>query len=116
MKKPARASLAIVCAFACAVGQVSTPIKWACIGNSLTEGFPDSYVDGNNNRLFALLGPQYTVQNDGVSGCTLLKNGDKPYWTQGKLANVFALKPDIVTIELGTNDTKPQNWQYNHPH
>jgi hypothetical protein len=28
--------------------------------------------------------------------------GDFSYWDKGKLANVFAFKPDIVTIKLGT--------------
>lgn len=79
------------------------PIRVACIGNSITAG-------GYPEKLAPLLGPSYKVENDGVSGCTLLRKGDKPYWTQGKLSNVFAFKPHIITIKLGTNDTKPQNW------
>jgi lysophospholipase L1-like esterase len=90
----------------------SAQIKVACIGNSITQG------DGLSNpstqaypaRLQALLGSGYTVQNDGVSGTTILKNGDNPYWKNGKLAQVFNFQPAIVTIKLGTNDTKPQNW------
>jgi lysophospholipase L1-like esterase len=88
-----------------ALGQ---PIKIACIGNSITQhttaakAYPA--VLGN------LLGSGYQVENDGVSGCTLLKKGDMPYWTRGKLANVFAFKPDIITIKLGTNDSKALNW------
>lgn len=60
--------------------------------------------------LAKLLGDDYLVKNGGVSGTTVLKEGDKPYWTQGKLSDVFAFKPDLVTIKLGTNDTKSQNW------
>jgi lysophospholipase L1-like esterase/dienelactone hydrolase len=52
----------------------------------------------------------YTVQNDGVGGTTMLKNGNSPYWKNGKLAQVFTFKPNIVTIALGTNDTKQKNW------
>lgn len=95
---------------ALATAQVGKPLKWACIGNSITQGM------GANTpypaRLGSKLGAAFTVQNDGVSGTTLLKRGDMPYWTQGKLSEVFAFKPDIITIKLGTNDTKTQNWQY----
>jgi lysophospholipase L1-like esterase/poly(3-hydroxybutyrate) depolymerase len=87
-------------------------IKVACIGNSITEGtgLSNPSTLAYPARLAALLGGNYTVQNDGVSGTTLLKNGDNPYWTRGKLSNALAFKPNIVTIKLGTNDTKSQNW------
>ena len=80
-------------------------IKVACVGNSITEGdynYP-SYLQ-------KLLGNDYLVENEGVGGTTMLRNGDKPYWTQGLLSQALAFKPDIVIIKLGTNDTKPQNW------
>jgi lysophospholipase L1-like esterase/poly(3-hydroxybutyrate) depolymerase len=87
-------------------------IKVACIGNSITEGagLSNPSTLAYPARLQALLGSNYQVQNDGVSGTTLLKNGDNPYWTRGKLSNALAFKPNIVTIKLGTNDTKQQNW------
>lgn len=81
----------------------TSPIRFACIGNSITAGaYP--------GKLATRLGPSYQLENDGVSGTTLMKKGDKPYWTMGKLANVFAFKPDVITIKLGTNDSKSQNW------
>jgi hypothetical protein len=40
----------------------------------------------------------------------MTKKGDTPYWTKGKLSQVFSFQPDIITIKLGTNDTKPKNW------
>jgi lysophospholipase L1-like esterase len=84
-------------------------IKLACVGNSITQGYnAPSYTE----KLKTLLGSKYTVLNAGVSGCTLLKKGNKPYWTQGKLSEVFTFKPDMVTIKLGTNDTKEDNWKY----
>ena len=61
-------------------------------------------------KLQKLLGSAYSVQNYGVSGTTLLKRGNSPYWNTGRIAQVLAFKPDIVTIKLGTNDTKPYNW------
>lgn len=88
---------------------LAAPVKWACIGNSITQGSNGpSYV----TKLAALLGPGYALENDGVSGTTLLKKGDNPYWKNGKLANVFALQPDIVSIKLGTNDSKAWNWKF----
>ncbi len=86
------------------------PVKWACIGNSITQG--PSVIDAYPAKLAKLLGPGYVVENDGVSGRTLLKKGDFSYWTQGKLADVFAFRPDIITIKLGTNDSKPLNWAH----
>ncbi len=100
--------------------QVPQRIKWACLGNSLTAGYPQAnltYVNGTT-RLSGLIGYQDTIRNFGVSSSTLLKKGDVPYWTRtisgtNVFAAVFAFKPDIISIELGTNDTKSQNWQYN---
>lgn len=63
-------------------------------------------------RLGKLLGSGYLVENEGISGTTLLKKGDMPYWTQGRLSQALAFNPKIVTIKLGTNDSKPQNWKY----
>ncbi len=87
-------------------------IKVACIGNSITEGFglQSPSTQSYPVVLQTLLGNAYKVQNDGVTAKTLLKNGDQPYWTQGDLPQVFSFKPNIVTLMLGTNDTKPQNW------
>jgi acyl-CoA thioesterase I len=86
-----------------------TQIKVACIGNSITSGYQStgvSYVP----KLQVLLGTGYTVQNDGVSGTTLLKNGDNSYWKNGLLSQALAFKANIITIKLGTNDTKSYNW------
>jgi acyl-CoA thioesterase I len=83
-------------------------IKISCIGNSITaaSGTLDYTI-----KLNKLLGTTaYKIENEGVSGTTLLKNGDHPYWKEGKFSKVFAFQPNIVTIKLGTNDTKPQNW------
>lgn len=87
-------------------------IKVACVGNSITEGrrieegkrYPDSLQN--------LLGNRYEVRNYGLGGRTLLKKGDQPYWNEEKYKEVLAWMPDIVVIKLGTNDSKPQNWQH----
>jgi lysophospholipase L1-like esterase len=59
-----------------------------------------------------MLGDAYQVKNFGVSGRTLLKKGDFPYWNEPEYEEVKAFRPDVVVIKLGTNDSKPQNWQY----
>src|SRR5690606_769515 len=61
-------------------------------------------------RLNQILGDNYTVLNAGRSATTLQKEGNFPYWTAKEFSNVFAFGPDIVVIKLGTNDTKPDNW------
>jgi lysophospholipase L1-like esterase len=42
----------------------------------------------------------------------MLKKGDQPYMIEKAWADAQAFKPDVVVIKLGTNDSKPQNWQY----
>jgi acyl-CoA thioesterase I len=84
--------------------QPAAPIKWSAIGNSITEG------SGYPAKLQTLLGPAFQVENHGVSATTLLKSGNFPYWTKGKLAQAFAYRPQIVSVALGTNDSKPVNW------
>jgi lysophospholipase L1-like esterase len=83
----------------------ASKIKLACIGNSITAG-----TSNYPTYLQKLLGSDYQVENDGVGGTTMLKKGDSPYWTKGRLREALAFRPDIATIKLGTNDTKSQNW------
>ena len=42
----------------------------------------------------------------------MLNKGDLPYMDEMAWRDALAYKPDIVIIKLGTNDSKPQNWQY----
>jgi len=99
-------SLCIAFAFA------QSKIKVACVGNSITFGYGLKPGEAYPTILQQLLGDKYEVSNFGISARTLLKKGDKPYWNEAKYKEVLALNPDIVIIKLGTNDTKPQNWQY----
>lgn len=87
-------------------------IKVDCIGNSITYGYglKSPYTQSYPAKLQSLLGSSYLVQNDGVSATTMLKNGNNPYWKNGRLSQAFEFKPDIVILKLGTNDTKPENW------
>ena len=89
-------------------------VKIACVGNSITFGAGIGNRDKMSYpaQLQAWLGSRYTVRNFGVSGATMLRKGDKPYWNELEYKEVMNFNPDIIIVKLGTNDSKPQNWQY----
>lgn len=89
-----------------------TPIKIACVGNSITQGPGRDNPDSYPLQLQAILGETYEVKNFGVSGRTLLRKGDYPYWNEPQFQQVKDFAPDILVIMLGTNDSKPQNWAH----
>lgn len=92
---------------------ISAEIKVACIGNSITSGYSNtgiSYVP----ILKTLLGNGYNVQNFGVSGTTLMKKLDNSYWNTNMFRQALAFNADIITIKLGTNDSKNGNWNNSH--
>ncbi len=95
------------------VADYSGPIRVACIGDSITfgAGIRDRAKNSYPVQLGKMLGQKWEVRNFGVSGATLLKKGDKPYWKQRAWKAALDFKPHIVVIKLGTNDTKPQNWK-----
>lgn len=82
------------------------------MGDSITFGA--GVEDRPNNsypvQLEVMLGEGYKVKNFGVSGATLLKKGNKPYWKLKQFQAAQDFQPDIVIIKLGTNDSKPGNW------
>lgn len=86
-------------------------IRVACVGNSITEGYglKDKKTQAYPARLQQLLGDRYQVQNFGLSGHTLMRGTDRPYMNDKKwfrFQKALASDPDIVTIKLGTNDSK----------
>jgi len=86
--------------------------KIACVGDSITEGAGLVWQSKTSYPVIldSILGPKYSVLNLGRSGTTLQQKGDFPYWTAKEFYDVFALRPNIIIIKLGTNDTKPENW------
>ncbi len=89
-------------------------LRVACVGNSITYG---ACIDNRDRDsypavLSQMLGSAYDVRNYGVSAHTLLRKGDHPYVTSRQYKAALQFNPDIVVIKLGTNDSKPQNWQY----
>ena len=90
-------------------------IRVACIGNSITDGHGIDMATayGYPAMLQKKLGADYWVKNFGVSARTMLNKGDYPYMNEQAWRDALAFNPDIVVIKLGTNDSKPENWQYN---
>jgi acyl-CoA thioesterase-1 len=84
------------------------PIRVACVGNSITYGGLGS--QSYPQQLGTLLGSHYDVRNFGVSGRTMLRKGDYPYWNEVTFFDVQDFDPEILVICLGTNDSKPWNW------
>lgn len=87
-------------------------IKVACVGNSITENSALPQDQKYPSILQSLLGGEYNVANYGISGRTLLKKGDYPYWNESRYSEAKNWNPDIVVIKMGTNDSKASNWQY----
>ena len=92
-------------------------IKITCIGDSITEG-GDWQVGGVSycDKLPGILGEGYEVLNAGCSAHTMFKDGLEndgshvSYWDSKQWIDAQNSEPDIVTIMLGTNDSKLINW------
>lgn len=94
-------------------------IRVACVGNSITEGhgLADPATQAYPGVLQRLLGDDFVVHNFGLSGYTLMREGDCPYMNapdpaKRRFQAALASNPDIVTIKLGTNDSKARNWDH----
>lgn len=106
--------LAVLLSVAVCLHAEDEKIRISCVGDSITAGagVENPQVNGYPVVLGKLLGDKYESKNFGVSGTTLLKKGDNPYWNQGAFKAATEFKPNIVVIKLGTNDTKPQNIKF----
>jgi len=90
------------------------PVKVACIGASITYGATIENREQNSYpaQLQKMLGDSYEVTNYGVSGTTLLRKGNLPYWKTKEYQSALANNPDVVVIDLGGNDAKLINRNY----
>ncbi|MDB5288028.1 MAG: hypothetical protein JWR05_2977 [Mucilaginibacter sp.] len=83
-------------------------VKVACIGASITYGATIENREQNcyPAQLQKMLGSGYKVTNYGVSGATLTRNGNLPYWNTKQYRAVCSNLPDVIVIDLGGNDAK----------
>lgn len=103
---------ALTACLVCQLAAETTSLRVACVGNSITQGsgIRNQLRDSYPGLLGQMLGEGYEVRNYGYSGRTLLNKGDRPYMKETMYQDALAFCPHIVTIKLGTNDTKPFNW------
>lgn len=90
------------------------PLVISCVGDSLTFGegcskpkYMNSYPGLlRQNPLFA----NYTVHNYGVNSmCVSKSTGKDSYWKTKSFSRAMQSHPNIVVIQLGTNDAKSFN-------
>lgn len=86
------------------INEKTSQIRVTFAGDSITDG-GSSYV----SKTGALLGNDFTVFNAGVSGTTLMST-DAAYTNTKRFVQGKEFNPDIVTIMLGTNDSKDRYW------
>ena len=87
----------------------------ACIGDSITFGagviLPEELFDATYPAFLQKeLGEGVQVLNYGFGGRTLLKEGDWPYTREEIYEASLKAQAEVYVIMLGTNDSKPQNW------
>ena len=103
--------VALLLGVGAAKNAAAAPIRISCVGDSITQGIvPNPQKNAWPVVLGRILGRGYQSINCGHSGATMLKKGDLPYWKQPEYKKAIAFHPNIVVIMLGTNDTKPWNW------
>ncbi|MGJ8643315.1 MAG: GDSL-type esterase/lipase family protein [Luteolibacter sp.] len=88
------------------------PVKVACVGDSITEGAGAPKGESYPSQLQRMLGDSWEVLNFGVGGRTLMKTGDRPYWDEDAYKEALRSKADVVIVMLGTNDSRPANWEH----
>ena len=115
MKRTLLLILTLLCITAIAYSQ-GYHVRIGTIGNSITHGNSladpehDAYPIQLHEMLQTVYGDTCIVRNFGLTTTTMLKNGDVSYWDTQHLIDYLAWAPEICFIMLGTNDTKPQNW------
>lgn len=95
------------------------PLVVACVGDSITygHGASDRAKTSYPAQLQALLGEGWTVLNFGHNARTARDDGKEfngqgglGYRSSPEFAKAKASRPDVVLFMLGTNDSKPVNW------
>jgi lysophospholipase L1-like esterase len=88
-------------------------IRLACVGDSITYGhlIPQRERDSYPAQLQGLLGEKWTVGNFARTGATVLRKSPRPFHEQTEYRDALAFRPDVVVLQLGTNDTKRETWE-----
>ncbi|MFL5305172.1 MAG: GDSL-type esterase/lipase family protein [Polyangia bacterium] len=110
--------LAVTAGAGSAAAQARIPTHVACVGDSITAGSGASSTSKNYPAdLQGLFGSSVKVSNFGHSGATMLSTGDTPYVKQSEYTSATSFVSGAganavvdVIIMLGTNDSKPVNW------
>ena len=110
---------AALAAGAALAGEPADPLVVACVGDSITygHGASDRGTKSYPAQLQALLGDGWKVLNFGHNARTALDEGKEwngqggmGYRKSPEFEKAKAAKPDVVLFMLGTNDSKPVNW------
>lgn len=80
-------------------------IKVACVGDSVTYGYGLTTKDSYPAQLGDLLGAGYLVENFGVNGAAVADYAMTPACRAS-----LEFEPDILIIQLGSNDTTSSTW------
>ena len=110
--------LAVTAGAGAAAAQPRMPTHVACVGDSITAGTGASSTAKNYpGDLQGLFGSSVKVSNFGHSGATMLSTGNTPYIKQSEYTSATNFVSGAganavvdVIIMLGTNDSKPVNW------
>lgn len=84
-----------------------------CVGDSITFGMGVNWSRKKDcwvRRLEKLLNGRYQILNYGICGATLQREGNQPYRKSDFLKCARQLRPELFILMLGTNDSKPYNW------
>lgn len=118
MKKMAL-PLALSCALTAAAPDAMAAADYvvACVGDSITFGHGSTDGKTYPAQLQGLLGAGWDVKNFGHNARTALDDGKEwngvdgmGYRSSPKFKEALDSKPDVVIFMLGTNDSKPINW------
>ena len=111
-KKQSKANYVATVLAGLVMASPSFSVNVACVGNSITEGYGIWADKKYPDHLQEMLGDGYTVTNFGKSSMTFagatIKAGENSasYRKTDKFKAALASSPNIVVIELGTNDSK----------
>jgi lysophospholipase L1-like esterase len=92
-------------------GRCRKPVRVVCAGDGLTSGIGSAHGQTYPEQLERMLGHGWHVMTYGSTGTTLLRKGDRSWWRSFQYHYALRARPDVVVIMLGSNDTRPQNWQ-----